>query len=257
MNVVEIMAKHLPPSASTLRLLDVGGGAQAGVTLAVLRGDLDLTIADPAAAWSFPPNSFDAITGLDVPVTDEFLQNALTTLRPGGRLILIDSDGVAEESHVRILEMAGFTRILVEDVLMRGEKPHTEERTVDRILQVAERDDAADFTAYKGRYVYLLIQQTPNKPVWALRPGETVEWRAIVVDETLLAFTSLPKAVAFMQPAVMAGLVKDVNKVGKFKREVAQTWEQPVLLNASVDDLRGRTVTTINIDPTTAEAPDE
>jgi hypothetical protein len=207
------------------------------------------------------PDSFDAITALDVPASDGFLHNALTTLRPGGRLILIHTDGAATEEHVRVLERAGFTRILVEPildgVLLRGEKPHTEARTVDRILQVAEREEAADFTAYKGRYVYLLVQQTPNKPIWALRDGERVAWRAVTVDDALLAFSSLPKAVAFMQPAVVAGLVKDINKVAKFTRETAQTWTQPVLLNAPVDVLHGRAVTLIDIDPATAEAPDE
>lgn len=258
MSFVGLMAKHLPPSGASLRLLDIGG--QTGVTLAVLRPDINLTVIEPGAAWSFAADSFDAITALDVPVTSELLENALTTLRPGGRLILVDSDGVAEESHVRILEMAGFTRILVEDVLMRGEKPHTEERTVDRILQVANQDaPSASLQDYRGRFVYLLIEQTPNKPVWALRPDDLIEWRAVSVgeDETLLVFSSLPRAVAFMQPAVMAGLVTGVNKVAKFKREVVLNWTRPLLLNASIDVLKGQAVNLVSVDHDAAEAPDE
>lgn len=256
MRFVGLMAKHLPPSGAALRLLDVGG--QSGTALAILRPDILLTVVEPDVPWAFAADTFDAITALDVVPTEDFLQHALTTLRPGGRLILVDSNGVAEESHVRILEMAGFTRILVEEVLMRGEKPHTEERTVDRILQVAERDEAtSNLSDYKGRFIYLLIQQTPNKPVWALKPDDRIEWRAVAIGETLLAFSSLPKAVAFMQPAVLAGLVKDVNKVAKFKRELAQSWTRPVLLNAAIDVLKGQTVRLVEIDPASAEAPDE
>src|SRR5262249_6389829 len=138
------------------------------------------------------------------------------------------------------LENAGYTRILVEPlsdqggVLMRGEKPHTTPDTMERIRQVAVRDAESDLSTYSGRYVHLLIQQTPNKPAWKLQPGEKIEWRALALaqpsvgaDETgrvALAFSSLPKAVSFMQPAVVAGAIRGVNKVAKFSRETAQGW---------------------------------
>src|SRR5262249_9393249 len=121
-------------------------------------------------------------------------------------------------------------------VLMRGEKPHTEERTVERIKQVAARDNEPA-PRRSSRYVYLLVQQTPNKPAWKLNKDEPVEWQAVAVageDETvLLAFSSLPKAVEFMQPAVMAGYIKDVNKVAKFSWETVRGWPFPVMLNPS------------------------
>lgn len=56
-----------------------------------------------------------------------------------------------------------------------------------------------------------------------------------------MAFTSLVKAVAFMQPAVLAGLIHDVNQMGKFRRETVEAWGRPVLVNPALDDLRGAT----------------
>ena len=55
-------------------------------------------------------------------------------------------------------------------------------------------------------------------------------------DPLLLAFSSLPNAVAFMQPAVIAGTIKDVNKVAKFSRATAQDWR--VLINPALDAAR-------------------
>lgn len=258
---VQAMAKHLPPSSAALRLLDVGSAA--GETLAEQRGDLDVTTAHEKGDWPFPSDSFDAVTAFDISVDNNFLHKVLTVLRPGGRFIWVRPAGGPSREHVDTLEQTGFTRILVEaaldsgGVLMRGEKPHTEEHTIDRIRQVAARDVASDLTAYSGRYVHLLIQQTPNKPVWALQAGEPITWRAVTLDGALLAFSSLPKAVAFMQPAVLSGAIKDVNKVAKFSRETAQAWMWPVLLNPSLELLNGRAISLIEVDPITAEAPDE
>src|SRR5262249_42761351 len=112
-----------------------------------------------------------------------FLNAALRVLRPGGRLIILDSDGQPGHRLVVTLESAGYTRILVEPlsedggVLMRGEKPHTTPDTLERIRQVAAHDEASDLSTYSGRYIHLLIQQTPNKPAWKLQPGEKIEWR--------------------------------------------------------------------------------
>ena len=83
--------------------------------------------------------------------------------------------------------------------------------------------DSVDWSDFRGRYVHLLIRQTPNKPIWKLSPDETIEWQAVTIQPnetiTLLAYSSLPKCVEFMQSAVIAGWVQDVNKVGKFKKE--------------------------------------
>jgi hypothetical protein len=161
-------------------------------------------------------------------------------------------------------------RILVENaisdrqpgVLVRGEKPHTSANTLERIQGVAEQDSGlTNFDQYSGRYVHLLIQQRPNKPVWALRPDEPITWEAIGVQTdagvVLLAFSSLPRAVGFMQPAVVQGRIKDVNKVGKFRREVAQGWTHKALLNPSLDGLAGLAVVLVPVDHATAEAPGE
>jgi hypothetical protein len=61
-----------------------------------------------------------------------------------------------------------------------------------------------------------------------------------------------------MQPAVIAGAVKDVNKVGKFSKPTAQTWSVPLLLNPPFEVLRqSDEVVLVPVDPDTAEAPDE
>jgi hypothetical protein len=255
---IQAMAKHLPPSGATLRLLDVGG--RTGVILAEYRGDLDITAGIPNSGFS--PESMDSIAAFDHPFDRDFFKHALATLRPGGRFIGVDPAGSVDQAWVIRLEQAGFTRILVESalesggVLIRGEKPPTEQHTVDRIRQVADRDDAA---AFPGRYIHLLIRQTPNKPVWALKEGEKVEWQAVTLTgedgPVFVAFTSLPKAVAFMQPAIMKGLIKDINKVAKFSRETAQDWL--LLVNPAIEILVGKTITLMPINPSIAETSDE
>jgi SAM-dependent methyltransferase len=256
---IQAMLKHLPPSAATLRLLDVGGRARA--IFAEQRGDLDITAGIPDSQFS--PDSMDSIVAYDYPFDSDFFENALAILRPGGRLIGVNPRGEIEQAWVARLEKPGFTRILVEaalesgGVLIRGEKPHTEPHTIDRIRQVADRDNAA---AFQGRYVHLLIRQTPNKPVWALKEGEKIVWQAVALDgdeqyPILLAFSSLPKAVAFMQPAVMSGFIRDINKVAKFSQETVQNWS--LLANPTLNLLAGKTITFVPIDPNSAETPDE
>ncbi len=248
---LQIILKHLPPSGATLRLLDL-----AGMLDDDLRPDLKIeTVDGPSAA-----DRYDAVVACDQWPDAALLADGLRSLRPGGRLILLESQGQAEQRLVDLLESAGYTRILIESlaaggVLLRGEKPHTQQRTLDRIQQTAAQPEI------RGPYVHLLIQQRPNKPVWTLRPGEAVEWRAVAVEQAgethLLGFSSLPKAVAFMQPAVLAGLVRDVNKVGKFSRETASTWPLPLRLNPAVEDLSETTVLLWPVDPRTAQQPDE
>jgi hypothetical protein len=72
-----------------------------------------------------------------------------------------------------------------------------------------------------------------------------------------LAFSSLPKAISFMQPAVLNGQINDVNKVGKFTRGTAALWSLPVLVNPGTAVLNGRRITLVPIDATTAESSDE
>lgn len=264
--LIEAMGKHLPPSAASLRLLDVGGAA--GAVLVEKRADLDIqrVSADPDS-WTIAPDSFDAVVAYDRLLDTPLLRAALTALRPGGRLIVMDSRGEVSEIPVKTLESAGYTRILVEigaecplptGVLMRGEKPHTTTDTLERIQQVAEHDhNALTLDDFRGKYVHLLVIQTPNKPVWAMGADDRYRWQAVTVDGALLAFSSLPKAVGFMQPAVVAGQITGVNKVAKFSRATAQTWPQPVLLNPTLDVLNDRALVYLDIDSATAEESDE
>jgi len=259
------MAKHLPPSASRLRLWDVGGTV--GADLADLRVDLDITSIETLPDDP-DPDTVDSIMALapPEPLAPAFLRAALRALRPGGRLVIVDPDGTADKAAVKQLEEAGHTRILVEQapvgVLLRGEKPHTTDSTFARIRSVAKADeDNLTLASFDGPYVFTLVSQMPNKPVWKLGPDEQIRWQGVtatVDGEThIVAFTSLPKAVGLMQPAVMADVVRDVNKVGKFRREVALGWEQPVLLNPTIERLRAAEIGIIELDPTTAESPDE
>lgn len=262
---IQALAKHLPPSNASLRLLDIDG--LTGPVLREQRGDLAAAPATFDADWGVEANTVDAVAVYDRPPDPHFLRRALAALRPGGRLMMVQPAGVPDAALVETLTTAGFVRILVEPaletggVLLRGEKPHTEAHTMDRIRQVAERDTADDLAHYTGRYVHLLIRQSPNKPVWALRADDVLRWEAValLVDDqpVLLAFSGLPKAVALMQPAVMAGMIRDVNKVGKFSRDTAQGWPYPVLLNPTLEALSGKLFTLVPVDPQTAEAPDE
>src|SRR5690606_5623093 len=114
-----------------------------------------------------------------------------------------------------------------------------------------------------ARSVHLLVQETPNKPGWARAAVEVVQWHAAAMQRsdgsplTLLAFSSLPKAVARMQPAVLNGRVNGINKVAKFSVETAGTWTLPMLLNPTADALDGAALTLVEIDPATAETPEE
>ncbi|MEM6285137.1 MAG: hypothetical protein AAF787_23295 [Chloroflexota bacterium] len=264
--MIEAMAKHLPPSGSRLTLWDIGG--RTGTALRELRSDLDITPIDtPPEQWETPENSVDSIIALDYDraLDDVFLSAALRVMRPGGRLIMVDSTGDPDRETVRTLESNGHIRILVEPaveghpgVLMRGEKPHTTDSTFARIRVAASTDDDnLTLKTYDGAYVFLLVRQSPNKPVWALRDGEVLQWHAALADGQFIAFTSLPKAVSFMQPAVMQGIVNDISKVGKFSTATAQSWEVPVMLNPTLDDVKTMAVTFTEVDPATAEAPDE
>lgn len=259
---VEVMAKHLPPSASDLRLLDIGA---IGEDLLALRPDLSIERASLNwQSWQYAPDSFDAVVAYDTLLKPEFLAKVLEIMRQGGRLIIVNPLGTVDERHLKSLEAAGYIRILVEaavdgmGLLLRGEKAHQTRDTLERVQTVAERDaDLLDLATYRGRFIYLLIQQSPNKPVWALRADELIRWQAVGVEGHLLAFSSLPKAVSFMQTAVLQGFVQDVNKMGKFSKESASAWSLPVLLNPSFEAVREMSLFFWEIDPKTAELPDE
>jgi hypothetical protein len=263
--LIEAMAKHLPPSGPAVRLIDVGG--RAGAILYEMRPDIEIVLSPRKySEWNIEPGSVDAVVAFGRLPEPALLDSALTALRPGGRLIVMNEQGEPDDAYVRTLEQGGYNRILVETgaecplpvgVLMRGEKPHTESHPVDRIKKIASQGD----TQRQGRYVHLLIRQNPDKPAWKLSPEDKIEWQAVGVagnDETVaLAFSSLPKAVEFMQPVVKAGKLAGVNKIAKFKWDVARAWPFPMMLNPTSDIFETYSVAMVQVDPATAEAPDE
>ncbi|MDQ7026740.1 MAG: hypothetical protein Q9P44_14425 [Anaerolineae bacterium] len=265
---IEAMVKHLPPSSSELHLLDIGGVV--GEKLSTLRHDLSIEVASLYIPhWSLSANSVDAVLAYDIYLSDDLLSAVQNVMRPGGRFIVVNPMNSVDEQYVTKLENAGYVRILVEaalippsGVLIRGEKAHNTDDTLERVEQVATADDdLLNLDTYRGRYIHLLVRQSPNKPAWKLAPDETVQWHATAIEDNgeirLLAFSSLPKAVNFMQSAVIQDIIRDVNKVGKFSLETARIWTNPVLLNPTLASVRSYTVLQIAIDPTTAELPDE
>lgn len=268
--LIQTMTKHLPPSASTLHILDVEGAA--GAILSEGRADLAVTAVhgDPSA-WHVEPNFYDAVVAFDRPTDARFLDAVMRAMRPGGRMILMDVSDAPAADSVATLENAGYTRILVETGiecplpigrLMRGEKPHITDDTLTRVKVASDQDgDLLDLAAYSGRYLHLLIRQTPNKPVWKLTSDDVIAWTtAALTDQDMpvvLAFSSLPKAVAFMQPAVLNRQITDVNKVAKFSLITAQKWTFAVMLNPTAEAINGRTVAWLPIDRDSAEAADE
>ena len=246
----------------------------------VLRPGGRLILLDPALR----PYPFDALKRIRQPraALSVLVWHAVAGLHRRATL---------EQMAARLSE-AGFARVLAEravegyGVLSRGEKPYPNLSTVERIAQIAAIDGAGgDWqvidsavlpTVGRGRYVFLLVRQTPDKPPWAFQPGEAIRWDAVMVSDAsneasdtadhghpyLLAFTSLPKAVAFMQPAVTSGALKGVNKVAKFDKAAAPRWATDVLLNPAFDGLResGRYVFAglwLAVDPAGAVAGEE
>lgn len=266
---VEVMVRHLPPSASTLTAVDVGGNATPAMT--ELRPDVNAVYQAVDGDWTYPDHTIDAVTALHI-LSDADLKQALRVLRPGGRLIMMDVEGNPSASYVERLEGHGYTRILVEraldcpteiGVLVRGEQPHIFTETHERIKQVAQRDVGTSQTLedYRGRFVYLMVHQTPHKPVWARANDEPIRWDAIALNSEpqpiLLGFSSLPRAVEFMQPAVLKGTIRDVHRLGKFTKAIVSQFPYAVRINPSSEILDGHSVQWVEIDPNLAEAPDE
>ena len=264
--LIEALIKHLPPSASQLRLLDVNG--MVGEMMTQLRPDVHLTsISGDVQSWHFPQNYFDAVVAVEYILNDAFLRVVLPILRHGGRLIIANSRASMDVSHYGTrLENAGYIRILIEDVLlpsnkgilMRGERAHITTDTYERIQEVAgHEEELIPIHDYKGRFVHLLIRQTPNKPPWRIEPNEPIQWDALTINNGLLVFSSLPKAVSFMQPSVLMNKFHTVNKVAKFKRDVAIGWERPIILNPTLQIWDDGEIGFYPINPSDAESPDE
>ena len=264
--LIEVAIKHLPPSASQLRLLDING--MAGEIVAQHRPDVEIiSVSGDVSAWHFSENSLDAVVAVDYILNTTFLRAVLLILRHGGRLIIANSRASMDVTQYGTrLEDAGYVRILIEDafqnptsgMLMRGEKAHITADTHERIQEVAGGEaELIPISEYKGRYVHLLVRQTPNKPPWRLEPDEPIQWEAVTINGTLLVFSSLPKAVSFMQPSVLAGKFHQVNKVVKFKREVLMNWAVQTIFNPTMSVWDSGAMAFIPINQTEAETPDE
>ncbi len=231
-----MFARHLPPSAGRPRVL-----ALDTATAAELAEAADVTLDQASAGEA---GAYDAIAGRRLATRDEVAALA-ERLRPGGRLVL--AAAAAPEGLLAALTGAGCIHCLVESegalTLYRGERPPLAGSTLARAEQLAASVPPAAEPAWP-RFVFLLVTQTPNKPAWRLAPGEQVTWQAATVVPTagegprLLAFSALVKAVAYMQPAVLAGAIVGVNKVAKFPAAAAAGWPLPLLLNPSFEALR-------------------
>ena len=244
-----MFAKHLPPSAELPRVLALDEAAAAE-----LPPEVELTRGDAST-----PGTFDAVVGRAAPAR---LATLRERLRPGGRLIL--AHRADPQSLLAALAAAGFIHCLVEPlddfVLYRGERP-PEGASVGRVQTLATQSPISNL---RSPFVFLLITQTPNKPAWNLAPDEKVEWRAatMIDPETgrpaLLAFSSLVKAVGFMQASVLTRFLSGVNKIGKFRAEAARAWERPLILNPELEGARSLTLgPAYAVDPQTAVVGDE
>jgi hypothetical protein len=229
-----VFARHLPPSAELPHVL-----ALDPATAAELAAPAHVTTATDLAAA--PPGPYDAIAGRRLATPAELAQMA-QRLRPGGRLIL--AAPAEPQALLAALSGAGLIHCLVETegalTLYRGERP-PEGGSLARAQKLASAGPAAPAAP---RFLFLLVTQTPNTPAWKLAPGERVTWHAATLivagqaEPRLLAFSSLAKAVAFMQPAILAGAIIGVNKVAKFPAASAAAWPLTPLLNARFEELR-------------------
>jgi SAM-dependent methyltransferase len=303
-SAIDLLAKHLPPSAAVLRLWALD--TRTAERLRDARADVALIVPEPAIGHD--QDSLDAVAGVFATVPDPVtLGEYLRALRPGGRLILLvggytarpTADETPAQAAARLGGMAGmlgavgFVRLLAETVavstaagtaqavLVRGEKPHTTDDTHARVTAALTQPDARGdglaeavsltnedllvsenpLVHMRGRFVFLLVRQTPDRPPWALPADEPLTWEAVAVWQggraVALAFSSLPAAVAFLQPAVLAGAIVGVNKVAKFTRAAAQAWAFQVVLDPTPDILDHAALSAFSIDPASAVTGEE
>lgn len=244
-------------------------------------------------ALPLPDGSLDAVAmyGMVAQTVNEkrIFSEARRVLRPGGRLLAfvdhattLASLGAAPQPYAEMLIRFGFVRVLSEvlahGVFCRGEKAYKSEfTTVERIAATARPAltgpalttllQGESLMLVRARYLHVLIQETPNIPVWRRTPDDVIGWQTPLFQATagrlaqqqfVLAFSALPKAVAFMQTAVLSGLVHDINKIAKYRKSVAVEWPFPVLLNATSDVASNfSTNSMVKLDPNKAESPDE
>jgi hypothetical protein len=224
LDLTQLILKHLPPSADLPRVRPLD---------------------DRSARWCLALDRQGSIISVDDSEVDAavasgiaHVQDAATSLRPNGRAIFLipNTEGIATESIVEALTANDLTRILIESVLdhtfilARGERPTDQERTTDRIATIARIESEAieilaiDQAAQRYLHLQVLVKQQPPSRGWAdMQPNTT--WEALTIQDAdsdqflLVAFTSLVKAVAFLQPAVLADVVHGINKMPRFETE--------------------------------------
>ncbi len=258
-----MFAPHLPPSAALPIVLALDPQAEAALASYVEGGS---GLGEPGQAVSAPAEArnVDAILACRWP---EDLAASRDRLRPGGRLIVLLSNTTSELDHGerRLAELNhhGYIHCLIESLpdggwLCRGERPpiHSGGQRLGGLTSSIEAGSA--------RALVVLVKQSPNKPTWRLEPGERRVWEAArLIDPAtgqpaLLAFTSLVKAVAFMQLAVLAGLLTGINKTGRYTLEQIESWGLPVVVNPAFEDWRNASVAEpVRIDPAQSLASEE
>jgi hypothetical protein len=93
-----------------------------------------------------------------------------------------------------------------------------------------------------GRPLYVLVQQRPHRPGWEPAGESEIRWDVLTAADAaggpprVLVFSALPRAVRFMQPAVLAGLAL-VNRVGRFPAAVVADWGLPLELDPLFETL--------------------
>jgi len=243
LDITTLILKHLPPSAS---IPNVQAGDERsrrwGMSLE-RQGHITLNADRP----------IDGVLASEL----SFAPKAASSLRPNGRAIFLvpNTADVSTEAVVQTLTAAGLVRILSESVLneayllARGERPTTQARTTDRIatiaqvapnpIEVVEIEEAVQ----QYRSLHLLVRQDPPARAWnEAQPNLT--WQALTVQDAwadrvvLLAFTSLVKAVAFMQPAVIAGVIHNINKLPRYEMDQFLKWNLPLIVNSTFEALR-------------------
>lgn len=291
-NFAEIL-RHLPPSGPHLHLLDFSEEDAFANYVRKLRPDVIVKHSTPSMSFTqhtaiqrvaLLSNSMDAITfyGMVAQMMGEkrLFSEVMPLLRAGGRFLAFSSNQTkSSTTYAQYLIESGFVRVLAEPleggVFLRGEKPYAPSlSTLERIAATPDNLarssigllHGAAIENTPGRYLHLLIKELPNIPVWRRSPRDQIEWYtpAFQFDEeglVVLAFSSLPKAVGFMQNAVLKGVVQDVNKIAKFRKTIGALWTFPILLNPMLEKMtpsffREKSVW-LQLDPETAETPDE
>lgn len=277
---VHEIARQLPPSGANLQLLDISDTADVRNLLVARRPDVHVTVAALSDLELFEARHYDAIVAVGVHLSVMQVVAARNLLRPGGRLVVFNSAHPEPKQAAATLTEAGFARVLAErlpdGIMFRGESAYDGNlSTIERVSMTATQRGAIQpaimglyeqdaIRAMNGRFVQVLVRQTPNLPVWRMAPDIDIAWQMAAIKTAqhptiILAFSALPKAVAWMQQAVLNGFLPDIHKIVKFSKITAATWQHPLLLNPDFEVVLGLAQSTlfVAVDRHTAESPDE